>query len=96
MKDMNNGKYADACQKFQRVANVDSGSSLLVQRSSGLATELKEAIKERKIFLKAYRKAKTLSENYEYTASNTKLAVILGYGSINESYYRDVYNNAKN
>lgn len=95
MKDMNNGKYADACQKFQRVANVDSGSSLLVQRSSGLATELKEAIKERKIFLKAYRKAKTLSENYEYTASNTKLAVILGYGSINESYYRDVYNNAK-
>ena len=94
-KDMNEGRYSEACRKFERVSNVDSGSALLVQRSSSLATELKEVIKERKIFQKVYRKAKVLSENYEYTASNTKLAVILGYGSIKEGYYRDVYHDAR-
>nr|WP_252895068.1 hypothetical protein [Liquorilactobacillus satsumensis] len=44
---------------------------------------------------KNYQRAKILATNYEYTASNTKLAVILGYGNIDQHYYDEIRKKAK-
>ena len=95
LNEVNKRQYSKAKAHFQKASNVDAGSSMLVRRSAGMATELTEVLKERKIFTKAYRRAEILADNYEYTASNTKLAVILGYGSITEDYYQDLYQKAK-
>ena len=95
LNEVNKRQYSKAKADFQKASNVDAGSSMLVRRSAGMATELTEVLKERKIFTKAYRRAEILADNYEYTASNTKLAVILGYGSITEDYYQDLYQKAK-
>ena len=87
--------YAKSRLNFQVVASIDGGSSVLVRRASEKQTELKEVIKELKLFNKTYTKAKKLSQKYQYTASNTKLAVILGYGNIKQSYYTEIRKKAK-
>ena len=88
-------EYSRARLNFQVVAATDGGSSTLVMRAANKQTELKEVIKELKIFKEAYAKAYKLSSRYQYSASNTKLAVILGYGSIEKSYYQEIYKKAK-
>lgn len=87
--------YEQARQQFQQVAQIDPGSSVLIRRSSEKQTELKEVIKELAIFNAAYTKALNLNKKSQYTASNTKLAVILNYGSIDKIYYTEIYQKAK-
>ncbi len=95
LKLLKQKQYQAARLNFQMVAATDGGSSTLVRRSANLQTELKEVIKELKIFKTAYDKAYKLSSRYQYSASNTKLAVILGYGSIDQDYYRTIRQKAK-
>lgn len=95
MKDVDKKKLQAAQKKFQQVAEQQNGMQLLVSRASAKQAELQEVLRELPLFEHAYDRAKILSTNYEYTASNTKLAVILGYGSINEPYYQNVYEKAK-
>ncbi|KRL05410.1 hypothetical protein [Liquorilactobacillus oeni] len=87
--------YARAQHQFHEVTQIENGSQILVQRAASNETELKEVLHELEVFEKNYQRAKILSTNYEYTASNTKLAVILGYGNINQSYYDSIHNKAK-
>lgn len=88
-------EFKSARKEFIKIAKIDGGSSEIVKMATIKQTELKEVIKERKVFQAAYVRAKTFSRHHEYTASNQKLAVILGYGSIKESYYDDIYKQAK-
>ncbi|KRM88741.1 hypothetical protein [Liquorilactobacillus vini] len=87
--------YRSARTYFQKTAAQQNGLQVLVSRASSKQAELKEVLQELPLFKKTYQKAKILSTNYEYTASNTKLAVILGYGNIQQVYYRDIYKQAK-
>lgn len=89
------GKYDAARDAFDETAGVENGSPILVRRASVKKTELEEVARELKIFQKNYKKARVLSSNYEYTASNLKLATILGYGNIDESYYAEIYKKAR-
>ena len=95
LENISQKNYAQARQQMQQVAQIDPGSALLVRRASEKQTELKEAIKELAVFDKAYTKALSLSKKSQYTASNTKLAVILNYGSIDKPYYTEIYQKAK-
>lgn len=88
------GRYDDAKAAFNEAAGSENGSPILVRRASAKETELGEAMRELKIFQKNYKKARILSSNYEYTASNMKLATILGYGNIDKPYYDEVYRKA--
>ena len=87
--------YQTACSYFQKTAAKQNGSQLLVSRASSKKAEIEEVLRELPLFEKAYRRAKVLSTNYEYTASNTKLAVILGYGNIKQPYYQAIYKKAQ-
>lgn len=88
--------YSEAIANFKKVTKVDNGSQMLLLRAVSKEIELKEVVHELKIFNKTYKRAKVLATNYEYTASNTKLAVILGYGNITQSYYQDIRKKAQN
>ena len=57
--------------------------------------ELKEVITQLKNVEQIYARADSLAKNYEYTSSNTQLAVILGYGSIKDNYYDDIFQKAQ-
>jgi hypothetical protein len=87
--------YQQAKEQMSQVAQFDEGFLVLIRRASQQQAELKEVIKELAIFNKAYTKAKQLTKSSQYTASNTKLAVILDYGSINKSYYDEIRIKAK-
>ncbi|WP_057745498.1 hypothetical protein [Liquorilactobacillus capillatus] len=86
--------YEQARKIFNEVANSEKGSPILVRRASAKETELEEVTRELVIFQKSYKRARVLSSNYEYTASNMKLAIILGYGNIKKPYYRSLYKKA--
>lgn len=88
-------KYSKAINNFKKVTKIDNGSQTLLLRAVSKEIELKEVVHELKIFNKTYKRAKVLATNYEYTASNTKLAVILGYGNITQSYYQDIRKKAR-
>ncbi|MFT8837645.1 hypothetical protein [Liquorilactobacillus satsumensis] len=95
LKWVKKGSYTRARQLFHEVTQVENGSQTLVRRAASNETELKEVLHELDIFEKNYQRAKILATNYEYTASNTKLAVILGYGNIDQHYYDEIRKNAK-
>ncbi|MDN7146218.1 hypothetical protein QS460_09795 [Liquorilactobacillus mali] len=88
--------YSKAIANFKKVTTISNGSQTLLLRAVSKKVELKEVVHELKIFNKTYKRAKVLATNYEYTASNTKLAVILGYGNITQSYYQDIRKKARN
>ncbi|WP_281165825.1 hypothetical protein [Liquorilactobacillus sicerae] len=92
---INQQNYQPARTYFQKTAAQQNGLQVLVSRASSKQAELKEVLRELPLFQRAYKKAKILSTNYEYTASNTKLAVILGYGNIQQVYYQNIYQQAK-
>lgn len=52
-------------------------------------------IAQSKNFEQIYARADSLAKNYEYTSSNTQLAVILGYGNIKDNYYDDIRQKAQ-
>jgi hypothetical protein len=87
--------YQAARKYFQKAAAKQNGMQVLVSLASSKKAEIEEVLRELPLFEKAYRRAKILSTNYEYTASNTKLAVILGYGNIKQSYYQTIYKKAQ-
>ncbi|KRN08726.1 hypothetical protein [Liquorilactobacillus mali] len=91
-----NQDYSKAIVNFKKVTKISNGSQTLLLRAVSKEIELKEVVHELKIFNKTYKRAKVLATNYEYTASNTKLAVILGYGNITQSYYQDIRKKARN
>jgi hypothetical protein len=95
MKAIEKKQYQIAKKNFQQAAQQDNGMQILVSRATAKQTELQEVLRELPIFERAYRRAKILSTNYEYTASNTKLAVILGYGNIKQAYYSEIYQKAQ-
>ncbi|WP_311406510.1 hypothetical protein [Liquorilactobacillus uvarum] len=95
LQSSKDGEYDAAKNAFNEAAGIENGSPTLVRRASVKKTELEEVARELKIFQKNYKKASVLSSNYEYTASNLKLATILGYGNIDKSYYDDIYKKAK-
>ena len=67
----------------------------MVKRASEKQMELKEVITQLKNFEQIYARADSLAKNYEYTSSNTQLAVILSYGSIRDNYYDDIFQKAQ-
>lgn len=88
-------KYEQARTYFKKVAAENDGLGILVKRASEKQTELKEVIAQRKNFQTIYAKAKSQAKNYEYSSSNTQLAIILGYSNIKESYYADILKKAQ-
>lgn len=88
-------QYSKARTSFQQVASKNFGLGILVKRASEKQMELKEVIAQLKSFEQIYARADSLAKNYEYTSSNTQLAVILGYGSIKDNYYDDIYQKAQ-
>ena len=88
-------QYSKARTSFQQVALKNYGLGILVKRASEKQMELKEVITQLKNFEQIYARADSLAKNYEYTSSNTQLAVVLGYGSIRDNYYEDVFQKAQ-
>lgn len=96
LADIKKQNYSTAITNFKKVTKITNGSQTLLLRAVSKEVELKEVVHELTIFNKVYKRAKVLATNYEYTASNTKLAVILGYGNITQPYYQDIRKKAKN
>ena len=88
-------QYSKARTSFQQVALKNYGLGILVKRASEKQMELKEVITQLKNFEQIYARADSLAKNYEYTSSNTQLAAVLGYGSIRDNYYEDVFQKAQ-
>lgn len=84
-----------ARKNFQNVADTKGGLDILLKRASEKQAELKEVIAQHKLFEQLYERADSLSKNYEYTASNTELAAILGYKNIKMAYYDDIRTQAE-
>lgn len=95
LDQIENKQYSKARTKFQQVASKNAGLSILVKRASEKQMELKEVIAQSKNFEQIYARADSLAKNYEYTSSNTQLAVILGYGNIKDNYYDDIRQKAQ-
>lgn len=87
--------YTKAKATFNKTEQVKDGSPLLNKRAIEKQVELKEVSVQRANFAKAYKKAASLTKNYEYTSSNTQLAVILGYSGIEQTYYEDIFQKAQ-
>lgn len=87
--------YPKAKATFNEVEKVADAAPILNKRAIEKQVELKEVMVQRANFTKAYQRATSLTKNYEYTSSNTQLAVILGYSGIEQTYYEDLLQKAQ-
>lgn len=86
--------YAGARRAFNKVASIDKGYELMVKRSRDNSAELKKVIKRRGQLNKFYKQAQIMTSNYEYSASNDSLALIIDSRQSKSRYYEDIRHKA--
>lgn len=95
ISNFKSGNYSVAKQKFQAALRVENGSGVINERASQYVLQMTQIITLQKRFNQAYNQAKKLANQYQYTASNEKLATILDNSAAKQSYYKSIYQKAK-
>ncbi len=88
-------QFSQAKTSFTTVSNTKNGSKVLVSRAKTELKLIKRVVNKRKTYSKNYQKALELNQTNEFTDSNGVLTVMFQSKDFSQSYYKDIYKQAK-
>ncbi|USS87917.1 hypothetical protein M3M39_00035 [Fructilactobacillus hinvesii] len=92
---MKDKQFTNAKQSYCAVKDEKNGSNVMVKRANGKVKTVNEVIKNDGLFKKIYKEAVKQHNDKKYDASNQTLQGILTAHVINQKYYSDIKQKAK-
>jgi len=93
-KALKSRQFTEAQRDFTTVKDTDKGASTLISQAKTQLTLITKVKSNRQDYQKQYQRALTLNKANDFTDSNGVIVVMLQDATFEDSYYKDIYQQA--